>query len=93
MLSSCDKSPWTTLVANGASALHTKALIEIKNRNISDAIGLLLTSSKIFYNTLGKDKTQLIESYEELIKLALAINDIDLANKTKKKLKNIENRI
>ena len=31
-----------------ASALHTKALIEIKNRNTSDAIGLLLTSSKFF---------------------------------------------
>jgi len=76
-----------------ASALHTKALIEIKNRNTSDAIGLLLTSSKIFYNTLGKDKTQLIESYEDLIKLALSINDEELANKTKQKLKNLENRI
>ena len=76
-----------------ASALHTKALIEIKNKNISDALGLLKTSSKIFYNTLGKDKSQLIESYEELIKLALHINDIDLANKTKKKLKNLDKGI
>ena len=76
-----------------ASALHTKALIEIKNKNISDAIGLLKTSSKIFFNTLGKDKSQLIESYEELIKIALAINDTDLANKTKNKLKNLGNKI
>ncbi len=76
-----------------ASALHTKALIEIQNKNINDAIGLLKTSSKIFYNTLGKDKSQLIESYEELIKLALDINDIDLADKTKQKLKNLYNRI
>ena len=76
-----------------ASALHTKALIEIKNKNISDALGLLKTSSKIFYNTLGKDKSQLIESYEELIKLALDVNDLDLANKTKKKLKNLDKGI
>lgn len=76
-----------------ASALHTKALIEIKNKNIIDALGLLKTSSKIFYNTLGKDKSQLIESYEELIKLALDINDLDLANKTKKKLKNLDKGI
>ena len=45
------------------------------------------------HNTLGKDKSQLIESYEELIKLALDINDIDLADKTKQKLKNLYNRI
>ncbi|MFP6780032.1 MAG: tetratricopeptide repeat protein [Alphaproteobacteria bacterium] len=76
-----------------ASALHTKALIEIKNKNVNDAIGLLKASSKIFYNTLGKDKSQLIESYEELIKLALDNNNIELANKTKQKLKNIENSI
>ena len=76
-----------------ASALHTKALIEIQNKNMSDALGLLKTSSKIFYNTLGKDKSQLIESYEELIKLALDINDLDLANKTKKKLKNLDKGI
>ena len=76
-----------------ASALHTKALIEIKNKNLNNAIGLLKASSKIFYNTLGKDKSQLIDSYKELIKLALVINDIELENKTKQKLSNIENKI
>ena len=69
-----------------ASAMHTKALIEIKNKNIDYAIGLLKTSSKIFYNSLGKDKSQLIETYKELIKQALNIKDIELANTTKKKL-------
>jgi len=75
-----------------ASALHTKALIEIKNKNFNDAIGLLKTSSKIFYNTLGKDKSQLIEIYEELIKLALSINDQDLVNQTKQKIKNLNKK-
>lgn len=75
-----------------ACALHTKALIEIKNKNLDDAIGLLKTSSKIFYNTLGKDKSQLIENYEELIKLAQSINDPDLVHKTKQKLINIKKR-
>jgi tetratricopeptide (TPR) repeat protein len=69
-----------------ASAMHTKALIEIKNKNMDYAIGLLKTSSKIFYNSLGKDKSQLIETYKELIKQALNIKDIELANTTKKKL-------
>ena len=76
-----------------ACALHTKALVEIKNKNLDDAVGLLKASSKIFYNTLGKDKSQLIESYKELIKLALSINDQDLARKTKQKLININKRI
>jgi hypothetical protein len=66
--------------------MHTKALIEIKNKNIDYAIGLLKTSSKIFYNSLGKDKSQLIETYKELITQALNTNDIKLANTTKKKL-------
>tara|TARA_Y100001936_G_C16059137_1_gene663046 strand:- start:471 stop:1154 length:684 start_codon:yes stop_codon:yes gene_type:complete len=69
-----------------ASAMHTKALIEIKNGNINDAIGLLKTASRIFANSLGKDKTELIEAYEELYKQAKTINDSDLVNKTKSRL-------
>tara|TARA_B100000674_G_C37971170_1_gene977058 strand:- start:1418 stop:2146 length:729 start_codon:yes stop_codon:yes gene_type:complete len=69
-----------------ASAMHTKALIEIKNGNINDAIGLLKTASRIFANSLGKDKTELIEAYEELYKQAKTINDSDLVNKTKNRL-------
>ena len=69
-----------------ASAMHTKALIEIKNGNINDAIGLLKTASRIFANSLGKDKTELIEAYQELYKQAKTINDSDLVNKTKNRL-------
>ena len=76
-----------------ASAMHTRALIAVKNKNINDAIGLLKTSSRIFYNTLGKDKKQLIESYQELIKQALSINDLELANSIKKKLKKLNKGI
>ena len=76
-----------------ASAMHTRALIAVKNKNINDAIGLLKTSSRIFYNTLGKDKKQLIESYQELIKQALNINDLELANSIKKKLKKLNKGI
>ena len=76
-----------------ASAMHTRALIAVKNKNIDDAIGLLKTSSRIFYNTLGKDKKQLIESYQELIKQALSINDLELANSIKKKLKKLNKDI
>lgn len=76
-----------------ACAMHTKALLEIKNKNINEAIGLLKTSSKIFFNTLGKDKSQLIESYKDLIEQALLINDLELAASTKKKLKKIYKNI
>ena len=76
-----------------ASAMHTKALMDIKNKNIDSAIGLLKTSSKIFYNTLGNDKHQLIEIYKELIKQALKINDLELANNTKKKLNRLYKNI
>ena len=72
-----------------ASAMHTKALIEIENGNTNYAIGLLKTSSRIFANALGRDKTELIEAYEELYKQAKKINDIDLQNKTKKRLNKI----
>ena len=57
-----------------------------KNGNINDAIGLLKTASRIFANSLGKDKTELIEAYEELYKQAKTINDSDLVNKTKNRL-------
>ena len=76
-----------------ASAMHTRALIAVKNENIDDAIGLLKTSAKIFYNTLGKDKKQLIECYQELIKQALNVNDLELANSIKKKLKKLNKGI
>lgn len=76
-----------------ASAMHTKALMDIKNKNIDSAIGLLKTSSKIFYNTLGNDKHQLIEIYKELIKQALETNDLELANNTKKKLNKLYKNI
>ena len=69
-----------------ASAMHTKALIEIKNGNINDAIGLLKTASRIFANSLGKDKTELIEAYEELYKQAKTINDSALVTKIKNRL-------
>mgnify|MGYP006204984667 CR=1 FL=1 len=76
-----------------ASAMHTRALIDIENNKIESAIGFLKTSSRIFYNTLGKDKKQLIETYQELIKQALNINDIELANSIKKKLNKITRKI
>ena len=76
-----------------ASAMHTRALIAIKNENIYHAIGLLKTSAKIFYNTLGKDKKQLRESYQELIKQALNVDDLELANSIKKKLKKLNKDI
>jgi len=76
-----------------ASAMHTRALIAIKNENIDDAIGLLKTSARIFYNTLGKDKKQLRESYQELIKQALNVKDLELANSIKKKLKKLNKDI
>ena len=74
-----------------ASAMHTRALIAVKNNDIDSAVGLLKTSSRIFYNTLGKDKKQLIESYQELIKQALNLNDLELADYTKKKLNKLKN--
>ena len=76
-----------------ASAMHTRALIAVKNQNMDDAIGLLKTSARIFYNTLGKDKKQLIECYQELIKQALHVNDLELANSIKKKLKKLNKGI
>ena len=76
-----------------ASAMHTRALIAVKNENMDDAIGLLKTSARIFYNTLGKDKKQLIACYQELIKQALHVNDLELANSIKKKLKKLNKGI
>ena len=76
-----------------ASAMHTRALIAVKNENIDAAVGLLKTSARIFYNTLGKDKKQLIECYQELIKQALHVNDLELANSIKKKLKKLNKGI
>ena len=72
-----------------ASAMHTKALIEINNGNINDSIGLLKTAARIFANSLGKDKTELIEAYTDLHKQAKAINDIDLINQMDKKLEKL----
>ena len=70
-----------------ASAMHTKALIEIKNNNIIEAIGLLKTASRIFLHSLGKDKTELMEAYQELYEQAKKINDTKLMKDTKKKTK------
>ena len=69
-----------------ASAMHTKALIESQNGNIEDAIGLLKTASRIFSNSLGKDKTELLEAYEELYKQAKIMNDLNLLKNIKKRL-------
>ena len=69
-----------------ASAMHTKALIEIENNNINAAIGLLKTASRIFLHSLGKDKTELMEAYEELYQQAKRINDTKLMQDIKKRL-------
>ena len=69
-----------------ASAMHTKALIEIENNNIIEAIGLLKTASRIFLHSLGKDKTELAEAYEVLYEQAKKINNIELMEDIKKRL-------
>ncbi len=75
-----------------ASAMHTKALIEAQNGNIEDAIGLLRTASRIFANSLGKDKTELLEAYEELYKQAKIINDLILLKNIKKRLNKLREK-
>jgi len=76
-----------------ASAMHTKALIEIKNDNIFEAIGLLKTASRIFLHSLGKDKTELIEAYEELYQQAKKVNDTELIDDIKKRLNKLNKEI
>jgi len=76
-----------------ASAMHTKALIEIDNNNIIEAIGLLKTASRIFLHSLGKDKTELMEAYEELYKQAKKINDTELMKDIKKRLNKLNEDI
>ena len=54
-----------------ARAMHTKALIEIKNNHYESAIGYLKTSSILFTSTLGKNKLELKEAYSLMLKTAL----------------------
>ena len=72
-----------------ARAMHTKALIEIKNNLYESAIGYLKTSSILFTSTLGKDKLELKEAYSLMLKTAYKIKDEKTINLAKSNIEKL----
>jgi hypothetical protein len=66
-----------------ARAMHTKALIEIKNNHYGSAIGYLKTSSILFTSTLGRNKLELKETYSLMLNTAYKIRDEKTINLAK----------
>ena len=72
-----------------ARAMHTKALIEIKNNHYESAIGYLKTSSILFTSTLGKNKLELKEAYSLMLKTAYKIKDEKTINLAKSNIEKL----
>ena len=66
-----------------ARAMHTKALIEIKNTHYESAIGYLKTSSILFTSTLGRNKLELKDAYKLMLNTAYKIRDEKTINLAK----------
>ena len=65
-----------------ARAMFTKAAIEMNNENYESAIGYLKTSVRLFTTSLGRDKSELKETYLMMLEAAHKAKDqktIDMA--------------
>jgi len=72
-----------------ARAMHTKALIEIKNDHYESAIGYLKTSSILFTSTLGRNKLELKETYSLMLNTAYKIKDEKTINLAKNNIEKL----
>ena len=72
-----------------ARAMHTKALIEIKNDHYESAIGYLKTSSILFTSTLGRNKLELKETYSLMLNTAYKIRDEKTINLAKNNIEKL----
>ena len=72
-----------------ARAMHTKALIEIKNNHYESAIGYLKTSSILFTSTLGRNKLELKETYSLMLNTAYKIRDEKTINLAKNNIEKL----
>ena len=72
-----------------ARAMFTKAAIEMNNENYESAIGYLKTSSRLFTTSLGRDKSELKETYLLRLEAAHKAKDQKTIDIAKNILENI----